>query len=73
VFKNLNDWQMRQMERGCSVQCLPNPGYLLSLILSVLMLPVGAERMEAAEARLDRDLRKQGLVSEPESAEDINE
>jgi len=64
---------MRQMERGCSVQCLPNPGYLLSLILSVLMLPVGAERMEAAEARLDRDLRKQGLVSEPESAEDINE
>jgi hypothetical protein len=38
-----------------------------------LMLRVVAERMEAAEARLEQDLRKQGLVSEPETAEDANE
>ena len=38
-----------------------------------LMLRVGAERMEAAEARLVQDLRKQGLISEPETAENVNE
>jgi hypothetical protein len=38
-----------------------------------LMLRMGAERMEAAEARLETDLRKQGLVSEPDSAENVNE
>ncbi len=29
-----------------------------------LMLRMGAERMEAAEARLEQDLRKQGLIVE---------
>ena len=38
-----------------------------------LMLRMAAERMEAAEARLERDLRKQGLVSEPEATENVNE
>ncbi len=38
-----------------------------------LMLRMGAERMEAAEARLEQDLLKQGLVSEPEPAENVNE
>ncbi len=52
---------------------MPNPGYLLSVILSVLMLPVGAERMEAAEARLEQNLRKQGLISETETAENVDE
>jgi len=38
-----------------------------------LMLRMAAERMEAAEARLEQDLRKQGLVSETETAENVNE
>jgi hypothetical protein len=38
-----------------------------------LMLRMGAERMEAAEARLQQDLRKQGLVSEHEPAENVTE
>ena len=38
-----------------------------------LMLRMGAERMEAAEARLEQDLRKQGLMSEPEAAENVTE
>jgi hypothetical protein len=29
-----------------------------------LMLRMGAERMEAAESRLEQDLRKQGLIGE---------
>ena len=37
------------------------------------MLRMAAERMEAAEARLEPDLRKQGLVSEPEATENVNE
>ena len=31
-----------------------------------LLLQMGAERMEAAESRLEQDLRKQGLISERE-------
>ena len=31
-----------------------------------LLLRMGAERMEAAEARLEQDLRKQGLIVETE-------
>lgn len=38
-----------------------------------LMLRIGAERMEAAEARLEQDLRKQGLISEPDTDENVNE
>ncbi len=38
-----------------------------------LLLRMGAERMEAAEARLEQDLRKQGLISEAETAENANE
>jgi hypothetical protein len=38
-----------------------------------LMLRMGAERMEAAEARLQQDLRKQGLVEETENAENPDE
>ena len=38
-----------------------------------LLLRMGAERMEAAEARLEQDLRKQGLISEAEAAENVNE
>jgi hypothetical protein len=38
-----------------------------------LLLRMGAERMEAAEARLEQDLRKQGLASEAEAAENVNE
>jgi hypothetical protein len=38
-----------------------------------VMLRMAAERMEAAETRLDQDLRKQGLVSEPDVAENVNE
>jgi hypothetical protein len=38
-----------------------------------LLLRMGAERMEAAECRLEQDLRKQGLVSDQEAAEDANE
>jgi hypothetical protein len=38
-----------------------------------LLLRMGAERMEAAEARLEKDLRKQGLVSEAEKAENVDE
>ena len=38
-----------------------------------LMLHMGAERMEAAEARLEQDLRKQGLIAETEAAENVNE
>jgi len=38
-----------------------------------LMLRMGAERREAAEARLEKDLRKQGLIIEPEAAENVNE
>ena len=38
-----------------------------------VMLRMAAERMEAAEGRLEKDLRKQGLVSEHEVAEDVNE
>ena len=38
-----------------------------------LMLRVGAERMEAAEARLEQDLRKQGLITETEGVENVNE
>jgi hypothetical protein len=36
------------------------------------MLRVGADRMEASEARLEQGLRKQGLVSEIEAAKDVN-
>jgi len=38
-----------------------------------LMLRMAADRMEAAEGRLEQDLRKQGLVSEPGAAEGVNE
>jgi hypothetical protein len=38
-----------------------------------LLLRMGAERMEAAEARLETDLRKQGLISEAETAQNVNE
>ncbi len=38
-----------------------------------LLLRMGAERMEAAEVRLELDLRKQGLISEAEAAENVNE
>jgi len=38
-----------------------------------LLLRMGAERMEAAEARLEKDLRKQGLVIDAETAENVNE
>jgi hypothetical protein len=38
-----------------------------------LLLRMGAERMEAAEARLEQDLRKQGLVSDTEAADNVNE
>ncbi len=38
-----------------------------------LLLRMGAERMEAAEASLEQDLRKQGLISEAEAAENVNE
>ncbi len=38
-----------------------------------LLLRMGAERMEAAEARLEQDLLKQGLVSETDAAENVNE
>src|SRR5271157_3586717 len=38
-----------------------------------LLLRMGAERMEAAESRLEQDLRKQGLISETETAENVNE
>jgi hypothetical protein len=38
-----------------------------------LLLRMGAERMEAAEARLEKDLRKQGLISKAETAENVNE
>jgi hypothetical protein len=38
-----------------------------------LMLRMAAERMEAAENRLEQDLRKQGLISEAEAAENVNE
>jgi hypothetical protein len=38
-----------------------------------VMLRMAAERMEAAEARLEQDLRKQGLISETETAENVNE
>jgi len=38
-----------------------------------LLLRMGAERMEAAEARLEQDLRKQGLILEAEPAENVNE
>jgi len=38
-----------------------------------LMLRMGAERMEAAESRLEQNLRKQGLLSDPEAAENVNE
>ena len=37
-----------------------------------LLLRMGAERMEAAEARLEQDLRKQGLISEAETNENVN-
>ena len=37
-----------------------------------LLLRMGAEIMEAAEARLEQDLRKQGLMSEPEAAENVD-
>ena len=37
------------------------------------MLRIAAERMEAAEVRLEQDLRKQGLESEAEAAENVNE
>ncbi len=38
-----------------------------------LMLRMVAERMEAAEARLEQHLRKQGLISDAEAAENVNE
>ena len=38
-----------------------------------LLLRIGAERMEAAEARLEQDLRKQGLTLEAETNENVNE
>ena len=38
-----------------------------------LLLRMGAERMEAAEARLEQDLRKQGLVSDHEATDEVNE
>jgi hypothetical protein len=38
-----------------------------------LMLRMAAERMAAAEDHLEQDLRKQGLVSETETAENVNE
>jgi len=37
------------------------------------MLRMAAERMEAAEGRLEQDLRKQGLIAESEAAENVNE
>ncbi len=33
---------------------------------------MAAERMEAAESRLEQDLRKQGLVSAAEAAEEVD-
>jgi len=38
-----------------------------------LLFRMGAERMDAAESRLELDLRKQGLISEAEAAENVNE
>ena len=38
-----------------------------------VMLRMAAERMEAAEARLEQDLRKQGLISGTDDAENVNE
>ena len=38
-----------------------------------LMLRMGAERMEAAEARLEQDLRKQGLIVETDQNSGIQE
>ena len=38
-----------------------------------LLLRMGAERMEAAEGRLELDLQKQGLVPGPEADEDVKE
>ncbi len=38
-----------------------------------MVLRMRAERMEAAEARLEKDLRKQGLISHAETAENVNE
>ncbi len=38
-----------------------------------LLLRMGAERMEAAEAQLEQNLRKQRLVLETEKAENVNE
>ena len=38
-----------------------------------LMLRMAAERMEAAEGRLETDLRKQGLIIDAETAENVNE
>jgi hypothetical protein len=38
-----------------------------------LMLRMAADRMEAAEARLEQDLRKQGLIAEAETPENVNE
>jgi len=38
-----------------------------------LMLRMGAERMEAAEARLEQDLRKQGLIAETDRNNETEE
>ncbi len=61
-------FKSRAMRMGSLLRQIDESGHRTEL-----MLRVAADQMEAAEARLEQDLRKQGLISEAESAENVNE
>ncbi|MGO9120992.1 MAG: hypothetical protein ACLQPD_25700 [Desulfomonilaceae bacterium] len=56
-----NMFRARAMRMGGLLRRINESGQRTELILRM-----GAERMEAAEARLEQDLRKQGLIVETE-------
>jgi|GEM_PF-2504756 len=63
-----NMFRARQMRMGGLLARINESGKRMELLLRT-----GAERMEAAEARLGLDLRKQGLLSETENGNELED
>jgi hypothetical protein len=62
-----NMFKARAMRMGGLLRQVDESGHRMEL-----MLRMAADRMEAAESRLEQDLRKQGLILEAEAAENVN-
>jgi hypothetical protein len=63
-----NMFKARAMRMGGLLRQIDEAGHRTEV-----MLRMAVERMEAAENRLEQDLRKQGLISEAEADENVNE